>query len=415
MDSQALMRHALTHPARLMASTLLLRAHAHILGSVLMSVLSTAAIMFTLVFLPFVSLPFAHLERARIWLLTGNKMVNAHLPKPNEGVRSWALLRIGEAATWREATHFIVALVLGFFIATALAVETVFVVSLAGTPFVALEKPVQIGSITMQTPLDTWPLFASGIFCLIIFAYINTLIAFSLGCITEKLLGAGDHELLQKVCALDQSRTVILDSFDAERRRIERDLHDGVQQRLVNSALTLGMMKRQLSDGPAAALVLRAIKQNQAALASLRETILGISPPVLADHGLIAALRSLIDASSLDVTLVLDNREQKCDPSVELAAYYIVSEALTNIVKHSGTLSATVKVGGKTDMLTVTVTDCGSGGANPAAGKGLAGLAERALALGGTLRIKSDTTGTTITASLPRSTPSEPASRSIPS
>jgi signal transduction histidine kinase len=331
------------------------------------------------------------------------------MPGVDRGIRSWALLRLGEASTWRSTAHLVIAAVAGFPIAIALGIEVVTVGTLMGTPLVAVDKPVRVGDWTMSTPLATWPLVLAGIVSLAVFLYVNMLVGYIMGSVTESLLSAREPELTRKVSALDQSRAVILDAFDAERRRIEQDLHDGVQQTLVSSALTLGLIKRHPEAEPLLPLIDRAIAQNRAGLQALRQTLLGISPPVLADHGLVAALRSLVDGSSLEATLVLDDLEYaevRCDPRVEKAAYFIVSEALTNVTKHAGRLEVTVTVRGDAQTLTVLVADRGSGGADLTAGNGLAGLTERASALGGRLTITSCPSGTVIAANLPRGTKS---------
>lgn len=382
-----------------------LKAHAHIAGSIFIAAAAIVAGVVGLLILPLVSLPFAAAERARLRLLTGQRISSGHQPRRNRGLRAWALLRIGEGATWREVVHFVITPVLGILITVGIAIEVVFVGSFAITPFIAVDRTVRIGTFTMTEPMQTWPLVLAALLCLVLFVYLNTIVALTFGCITEGLLHVRDHKLMQQVLALGHSRSVIIDSFDTERRKIERDLHDGVQQRLVNSALTLGLIHRQLQDESVRPLVERAIGQNKATLESLRETIMGISPMVLTDHGLAAALRSLTDGSSLNVTLLFDPPELadvRSDPRVELAAYYIVNEALTNVAKHAGVTRAVVTVGGDLNTVTVKVVDQGNGRANPSGGTGLAGLIERAAVLDGQLTVSSDAKGTKVVASLPR-------------
>lgn len=221
----------------------------------------------------------------------------------------------------------------------------------------------------------------------------------------ESLLKALVIESGHRSSAVNRARAVILDSFDEERRRIEQDLHDGVQQTMVSTALTLGLLARHPEAGTLLPLINRAIEQNRAGLQALRGTLLGISPQVLADHGLVAALRSLVDASSLDATLSVEDTEdtvERCDHRVGKAAYFIVSEALTNVAKHADDVAVAIAVGGDLDTLRVRIADRGPGGADPASGSGLAGLAERASALGGYLTVASDANGTVIDASIPR-------------
>jgi signal transduction histidine kinase len=224
------------------------------------------------------------------------------------------------------------------------------------------------------------------------------------------LLGpARSEELAQRVESLARSRADVVAAADAERRRIERDLHDGAQQRLVSLAMNLGMARERFTDAPEP--VRRAIAdahdEAMLALSELREFIRGLHPAVLNDRGLDAALSGLAARAPLPVRLRVDV-SRPASPSVEAVAYFIVSEALTNVAKHAQAARSEVTVTRDGDVLRVTVTDDGSGGAAPAegddagAGTGLRGLAQRAAAVDGTLTIDSPPGGpTVITAELP--------------
>ena len=220
------------------------------------------------------------------------------------------------------------------------------------------------------------------------------------------LLGPGrSEELAQRVESLARSRADVVAAADAERRRIERDLHDGAQQRLVSLAMNLGMARERFADAPEPVRRAIADAHDEAvlALSELREFIRGLHPAVLNDRGLDAALSGLAARAPLPVRLRVD-MPRAASPSVEAVAYFIVSEALTNVVKHAQATQAQVTVTRDGDVLRIAVTDDGSGGAAPAegddagAGTGLRGLAQRAAAVDGTLTIDSPPGGPTVIA-----------------
>jgi signal transduction histidine kinase len=213
--------------------------------------------------------------------------------------------------------------------------------------------------------------------------------------------GGREEELVERVDVLTRTRRGALDVQAAELRRIERDLHDGAQARLVALSMHLGRAEERLSDNPEAAdLVRRARGEASAAIAELRDLSRGISPPVLADRGLAAAVEALGRRAAIPVTVdvELDHRPL---PVIETAAYFVVAEALTNVAKHAGGAAARVAVRMDGDDLVVEVADDGPGGADPAGG-GLSGLRHRVEALDGALAVASPADrGTTIRAELP--------------
>jgi signal transduction histidine kinase len=220
------------------------------------------------------------------------------------------------------------------------------------------------------------------------------------------LLGPGRTEdLAQRVESLARSRADLVAAADAERRRIERDLHDGAQQRLVSLAMNLGMARERFTEAPEPVRRAIADAHDEAvlALSELREFIRGLHPAVLNDRGLDAALSGLAARAPLPVRLRVDV-PRPASPSVEAVAYFIVSEALTNVAKHAQATQAEVTVTGDGGVLRIAVTDDGSGGAAPAdgddagAGTGLRGLAQRAAAVDGTLTIDSPPGGPTVIA-----------------
>jgi signal transduction histidine kinase len=202
---------------------------------------------------------------------------------------------------------------------------------------------------------------------------------------------------------LNASRKRLVEAAQLERRRLERNLHDGAQQRLVSLAITLQLTERQLEGDTEAAResLIRARAELADALQELRELARGLHPAVLTDRGLEAALSALAARASLPVAVTVDLDRRPPEP-VEAAAYFVVAESMTNVARYASATGATVSVRRQDAGLLVEVTDDGKGGADPAAGSGLRGLTDRVEALGGRLDVQSRPgRGTTIQAWLP--------------
>jgi signal transduction histidine kinase len=220
-----------------------------------------------------------------------------------------------------------------------------------------------------------------------------------------------DAELRARLEDLRASRARLVEAGDTARRRLERDLHDGAQSRLLAVVLLLGHARRRMDDGTeAASTVDRALDELKASLAELRELASGIHPAVLTEQGLEPALESLVARASVPV--VLDAaRGERLPAAVETAAYFVVSEALANVVKYAQASEARVAVGRVNGLVTIDVVDDGIGGADPAVGSGLSGLADRLAALDGTLSVDSPVGGgTRLHAEIPAKAP-VPAAR----
>jgi signal transduction histidine kinase len=211
------------------------------------------------------------------------------------------------------------------------------------------------------------------------------------------------EELAQRVETLTESRADVVDATDAERRRIERDLHDGAQQRLVSLAMNLGMARVELSDvdGPARDAIVNAHEEAKQALAELRQLVRGLHPAVLDDRGLDAALSGIAARSPVPARLTVDV-PRRPSPTVEAVAYFVVSEALSNVAKHARAASVDITVRREGQVLRVAIRDDGIGGADPSGGTGLRGLAQRVNSVDGTLQVSSPQGGpTVIVAELP--------------
>jgi signal transduction histidine kinase len=205
-----------------------------------------------------------------------------------------------------------------------------------------------------------------------------------------------------RLAQLRASRKRLVTAGDAERRRLERNLHDGAQQRLVAVALQLRMIQRRLHTDPQLAdeLLTSAIGELSVSLEELRELARGIHPAVL-NHGLEAALRSLASRAAVKTTVSFNSAE-RLPEKVQLAAYFVACEALANVAKYAHATKASVEVSRRNGVAVVEISDDGVGGADETAGTGLQGLADRVAALDGTLHIVSPPgVGTVVTAELP--------------
>ena len=217
------------------------------------------------------------------------------------------------------------------------------------------------------------------------------------GAITAGLLGPGKRQLEERVEHLEETRAGAVDAARLELERIERDLHDGAQARIVAVAMDLGRAEQKLAAGEqdgAAELVREAREETQRALAELRDLARGIRPALLSERGLQEAITSLAGRAGVPATIEY-RVSGRLNPALETAAYFVTAEALANIAKHAQASSAAVRVERRAGRLEVEVRDDGVGGAN-AAGGGLTGLRKRVEALDGTLLISSPSGGPTI-------------------
>jgi signal transduction histidine kinase len=263
-----------------------------------------------------------------------------------------------------------------------------------------------------EATLDNWIMLAVGIVFLVTLPFITRVLVLLHQVCARALLGAWKSDALQRqVIDLSASRGAAISAEGHSLRRLERDIHDGPQQRLVRLQMDLAAADRQLAADPekARVLIAEAMQQSKDALEELRALSRGFAPPILLDRGLVAALESAATRSSIP-TRVTSELPAGVDlpQEIERNAYFAASEAITNAIKHSAAGAIDVRVSlrriPETDetWLDIAVRDDGRGGATPATGHGLAGLEERMRGLGGTLEVQSPVGGpTTVTAHLP--------------
>ena len=271
----------------------------------------------------------------------------------------------------------------------------------AGPRGIALGRHAGVMAMLMLFLTLIWAVTTPGEYFWPIWTFLALAIPFGIhAAIQAGVGGRREAEATERIEVLQETRAGAVNAQAAELRRIERDLHDGAQARLVALAMDLGLAKDRVEDAEAREQVSRAHDEAKRAIVELRDLARGIHPAVLTDRGLEAALGSLAGASRLPVELNLD-AGGRLDPALEAAAYFTVAESLTNAAKHSGASSVRVNVSRRDDLLSVRVADDGVGGADPD-GEGLTGLRRRVEAHDGRLVVNSPPgRGTILTAELP--------------
>ncbi|MGW2520998.1 sensor histidine kinase [Streptomyces sp. NPDC001617] len=333
----------------------------------------------------------------------GVRIPSAYRPVPenvNPWARTYAMLR--DPATWRDLRWLQVDMTAGF--VTALLPAVLVFYPLEGLAVaVGLWRPFSAyggywyGFVHVTDQASALGAGAlAGV--LLVFAYRYTPFLLSAHFqLTKAVLGAGQGELAERVRVLTETRRDAVDTSAAELRRIERDLHDGAQARLVAMGMDLGTIEMLMDKDPAKAkqLLAQARQSSVDALGELRELVRGIHPPVLAERGLGDAVRALALRLPLptEVTVELAGR---ADAPVESAAYFAVSEVLTNAVKHADAERIWIDLHHGEGRLRVTVTDDGKGGAVVGAGSGLAGVERRLGTFDGVLAVSSPSGGPTM-------------------
>ena len=306
---------------------------------------------------------------------------------------------LGDAATWRDVGWVAVNVLVGWILAAASAVAI-------GVGTVAFIVP----ALSRAVPPPAFPGNTKPVIVVLGLAIVASGVAAApwllraYGLLASSMLApAGDAELTLRVQRLTQTRTEALDTGAAEIHRIERDLHDGAQARLVAMGMTLDAAGQIIDTNPVAAraLLVEARDASVKALAELRDLVRGIHPPVLADRGLADAVRALALDSPMRIDLASDLTGRPPAP-VESAAYFAVCELLANVAKHAEARQTWIDIRHTGGMLRVGVTDNGHGGADPAQGSGLRGIERRLAPFDGVLAISSPPGGpTTVTMEVP--------------
>lgn len=346
---------------------------------------------------PLIGAAIGYVERRRAGLVLVDGIPSPHAALPiGLSVKARLAFRRREQASMRALGY---GFVLGVFVwplslLFAGLSAVVLGITLAA-PFIAADDEMVMWNWKLNS-------FGEGLVFLVLFAppffavssYLLGVIAGAEASLTKAMLGPRPEELQRNLAELRRSRLDLVDAFETERARIERHLHDGVQQRLVGLTMTLGLAELDLPEGEGRRLVVKAHTEAEAALADLRAAVRGIHPRVLVDHGLEAAVREVADRMPLPVTLSFTLPGRLPGP-IEAAAYFVVSEALANVAKHAQATKCEVSGWVDRQRLVISVQDDGVGGARLGAGTGLTGLVTRLDALGGTLNVDSPPGGPT--------------------
>ncbi|MER6175782.1 sensor domain-containing protein [Streptosporangium sp. NPDC001681] len=374
-----------------------------ILVVVLVCLAGGAVLALVVVGIPFLvvlglsGIPVAALERRRLRIIDSEPVESPHREPDRPGLRAWARLRFSEQATWRELAYT------GLLVIVLWPMELISLAYGIAGPVLAMCAPIILEEVGQVRLFKFWLIDSRpeaflvallGAVLLVLFTYPLTALAVLHGLVARALLSPRQSDEARRVVELTRSRSRLVSAFEAERRRIERDLHDGAQQRLVSLTMTLGLAKLTRGD-ETAELVGRAHEQAKLALAEIRDLIRGIHPQILTDRGLPAAVADVADRSPVpvEVTMALPARLPEV---VESTAYFVVCEALANVARHSEARRASVT--GRLDgaRLVVEIGDDGVGGADAAEGSGLAGLADRVSVVDGRLVLSSPAGGPTL-------------------
>ncbi len=356
---------------------------------------------------------FANLERVRLPYVLGRPMAPARYRRSGEGLKGF-LGHLIDGQLWLDTLHGIVVFPIAV-VTWSLSVAW-WASALGATTWPLWSWAVPDGDQDKNLPellgINSWlgeTMFMTGLglFFLATLPFVLRGMAVLQATLGEQLLcNARIAELRARVDTLTASRAAVVDAEAQGLRRLERDLHDGPQQRLVRLTMDLSAAERRLADedpNAAAPLVSYALTQAKEALDELRALSRGIAPPILADRGLGAALAAAVARSPIEIDLDVALPEGRRLPaSIENTAYFVVAEALANAAKHSQARNGVVSVEQDDDVLWVQVADDGVGGASLAKGHGLAGLADRVAALDGRLAVDSPVGGPTVlTAEIP--------------
>jgi signal transduction histidine kinase len=345
----------------------------------------------------------ARAERWRVRAFLGDVIASPYRPQPEATLWRRGVAFLGDPAVWRDLVYLMLLFPLGI-------LEFTVAVCAVSIPLGVITLPlydwalnggrgdnIWLGTYIAPEPLPLAAAVLLGVLLLLVAPYPVIGLVRAHAALARGLLGrTRGAELSARVENLSATRARAMEATLSDRRRLERDLHDGAQQRLTALALDLGMAKEKLASDPATAqaLVEKAHAEAKVALAEIHDLARGIHPAVLTDRGLDAAISALAARCPVPVTVDVALPGRLPDV-VESTAYFVVAEALTNVAKHSHASEASVRVALVADRLRIEVADDGRGGADPSRGTGIVGLADRVAALDGRLDITSPPGGPT--------------------
>jgi signal transduction histidine kinase len=339
-----------------------------------------------------VGIPIGALERLRLGFMEPRPVPDPHAPAPPSGW-AWVRRRVTEAATWRELGYCACLLsVLALLDLAAVFVLFICLLLLALPLLVGLGADVHfaVGTWTVETVGQACAVAGlAGVPATVVTLYGISVLGGAQATFAKWLLTPTGTEMNRQVEELARSRSRLVNSFEAERRRIERDLHDGAQQRIVSVCLDLKLAAQSMDDGADPQLretIAAAALELQAALSELRELARGIHPAILTEEGLGPALQSLTERARVPTQLVFDV-PGRLRPTAEATAYFVASEALANVAKHAQATCAVIDVKHSDGRLRLEVADDGVGGADVTRGSGLRGLVDRVGAVDGCLEV----------------------------
>jgi signal transduction histidine kinase len=347
----------------------------------------TVLALATLAVAPLASVVVSMVERWRLGIAD---------PRPLPEQRPHGLAgRFSRTAAWRETAYmFLLGAVVPIVYAVLALVVALDLVLIASPALVGDSDQIILAWITVDTPGQAAPLAVVGVLVLPILWYLIGLVAAVQATVARRLLGGpAEAAVLREIT---RSRARLVGAYEADRSRIERDVHDGAQPRLTSLTLQLGLARLDVpDDSPAAKPLDVAHDQAKSLMVTLREIVRGIRPQSLAALGLAGAVRELAGAATVPVT-VTAWVDRPLPDLVETTAYFVVSESLNNVVQHAGATRAEVRLTAGERNLVVEVEDDGHGGADPARGTGLTGLADRIAAVDGRLLLASPAGGPTL-------------------
>ncbi len=349
----------------------------------------TVAGLFVLALAPIVSAAVSAIERWRLGIADPRALPGQRFRKLAE--------RYQTTAGWREVAY-------AFWLGGVVPIVYWLLALLVLVDFMLIASPWLAGDAdqivvvwtTVDTPSQAIPYSIVGILVIPVLWYVVGLLAGVQATVARWLLGGagGDSAALREVT---RSRARLVDAYETERRRIERDVHDAVQPRLTSLTLQLGLAKLDVPDeSPAAKPLAIAHEQAKGLMVTLRQIVRGIRPPSLTELGLAGAVRELAGEATFPVTVSADLGQRPLPELVETTAYFVVSESLGNVAQHAQATRAQVRLTQTGRDLIVEVEDDGYGGADPAQGTGLVGLADRVAAVNGRVLVASPAGGPTL-------------------